>query len=211
MSYCEKLRDRRWQKKRLEVLSKARWKCENSNCQNLDDYSQLYVHHKIYRRNTEPWNYPLEDLEALCANCHLEKHRPLLCNGNFTENECYHWNYIFEALHIPDIPENEGNFLPMNEGHVNCGLFQKRFNPDAPEIILPGDEERIIEPTERFCLQSFPVPIFLKVSTSGSNWKYVGDYKVENWTKNIKEIEIHRILANRTVPISQILFLKKVK
>jgi hypothetical protein len=60
-------------------------------------------------------------------------------------------------------------FLPMFNGHVVCGCFRRQYNPDAPEILLPGDLARIIEPAELFCRQGFPSrSSFLKTVVIGS-------------------------------------------
>lgn len=66
MSYAEKLKDPRWQKKRLEVLENARWRCED--CQRPD--KTLEVHHCAYIRIKSPWEYDLNLLMALCGDCH---------------------------------------------------------------------------------------------------------------------------------------------
>jgi 5-methylcytosine-specific restriction endonuclease McrA len=41
MSYRDKLKDPRWQKKRLEVFSQANWQCQKCKRSDL----QLHVHH----------------------------------------------------------------------------------------------------------------------------------------------------------------------
>jgi hypothetical protein len=68
MSYADLLNDRRWQKKRLEVLDAAGWLCEN--CGSADNSEQLHVHHKRYVRGRKPWEYDAGDLQALCEKCH---------------------------------------------------------------------------------------------------------------------------------------------
>lgn len=64
MTYSEKLKDPRWQKKRLQVLEAAGWKCEYCG---LGDMT-LHVHHLKY--TGEPWDAPAEDLEVLCEEHH---------------------------------------------------------------------------------------------------------------------------------------------
>ena len=66
MNFSEKLRDPRWQKKRLEIFRRDEWKCQ---CCFLGD-SMLAVHHLIYKRNTDPWDYPDNLLLTLCKECH---------------------------------------------------------------------------------------------------------------------------------------------
>ncbi len=69
-SYSEKLRDPRWQKKRLEALDAAGWACEMC----ADSTSTLHVHHKQYFKGREPWDYDAAQLTTLCDTCHEEHH-----------------------------------------------------------------------------------------------------------------------------------------
>jgi hypothetical protein len=71
MTYAEKLKDSRWQKKRLELLSAANWKCQAWDCENTQERPELHVHHRFYKRNTAPWEYPDYAFRVLCENCHL--------------------------------------------------------------------------------------------------------------------------------------------
>lgn len=63
--YTLKLKDPRWQKKRLEVLNRAKFKCQCCG----DDENTLHVHHLIYSKG-DPWDAPDNTLECLCENCH---------------------------------------------------------------------------------------------------------------------------------------------
>jgi len=66
MTYAEKLRDPRWQKRRLELLQAADWTCQIC----LSKTDTLHVHHGCYRRNTEPWEYPDRVMHVYCDECH---------------------------------------------------------------------------------------------------------------------------------------------
>ena len=66
LTYAEKLRDPRWQKRRLEILERDNWSCQ----QCFDTESTLAVHHRKYLTNVEPWDYPDELLITLCEDCH---------------------------------------------------------------------------------------------------------------------------------------------
>jgi hypothetical protein len=66
MTYSEKLKDPRWQRRRLQVLEAAEWKCQR--CQ--AETKTLHVHHNFYRSKTEPWEYPDHAFAALCEDCH---------------------------------------------------------------------------------------------------------------------------------------------
>lgn len=65
-SYSEKLKDPRWQKKRLEVMQRDGFKCTRCNC----DTQTLHVHHIRYIEGREPWDYEIIDLTTLCEDCH---------------------------------------------------------------------------------------------------------------------------------------------
>ena len=69
-SYAAKLKDPRWQKKRLEALQLADWACEACG----DTTSTLHVHHKQYLRGREPWEYDCDQLAVLREGCHESAH-----------------------------------------------------------------------------------------------------------------------------------------
>lgn len=66
MKYSEKLKDPRWQKKRLKILKRDGFKC--MCCLTKD--KMLSVHHRYYFALTEPWDYPNKALITLCQDCH---------------------------------------------------------------------------------------------------------------------------------------------
>lgn len=70
-SYVELLKDPRWQRKRLEKLQEADWRCEGC----FNDKIALHVHHLKYRRGADPWEYDLSELEVLCESCHEAFHQ----------------------------------------------------------------------------------------------------------------------------------------
>jgi len=69
-SYSEKLKDPRWQRKRLEVLETTDFHCESCS----DHESTLHVHHKLYLKGKEPWEYNRKQLVVLCDRCHENIH-----------------------------------------------------------------------------------------------------------------------------------------
>jgi len=64
--YYEKLKDPRWQKKRLEIMERDGWRCAYCD----DTKSTLTVHHTFYKMDADPWDYPSESLLTLCQKCH---------------------------------------------------------------------------------------------------------------------------------------------
>lgn len=80
-SYSEKLRDPRWQRRRLEIMQRDDFAC----CECHATHKTLNVHHRFYLRGLSPWEYKPEWLQTLCEDCHdareasIEKlHRSLL-------------------------------------------------------------------------------------------------------------------------------------
>ena len=66
MTYQESLRDPRWQRKRLEILQAANFRCEDCGAGDRT----LDVHHNGYIRGMDAWEYGPDLLMCLCQNCH---------------------------------------------------------------------------------------------------------------------------------------------
>jgi hypothetical protein len=64
MNYKEKLRDPRWQKRRLEILGRDRFTCRLCG----DTQTELHIHHLKYYGN--PWDAPDNFLITYCKHCH---------------------------------------------------------------------------------------------------------------------------------------------
>jgi len=65
-SYSEKLKDPRWQKRRLEIMERAKFRCELCT----HDKNMLQIHHKFYQTGKEPWEYGSDALICVCEDCH---------------------------------------------------------------------------------------------------------------------------------------------
>lgn len=68
--YAELLKKPQWQKRRLQMLEKADWRCVECGAED----QQLHVHHKRYIAGAKPWEYGDEDLAVLCEQCHEKAH-----------------------------------------------------------------------------------------------------------------------------------------
>ena len=66
MTYADKLKNPKWQRRRLEILSRDGWECAYCG----DKSSELQIHHRWYERKREPWDHSDECLVTLCAPCH---------------------------------------------------------------------------------------------------------------------------------------------
>jgi 5-methylcytosine-specific restriction endonuclease McrA len=64
--YLEKLKDPRWQEKRLRVFERDCFTCQLC----FSKTKELQVHHLYYEQNKDPWDYPLNAYITLCVDCH---------------------------------------------------------------------------------------------------------------------------------------------
>ncbi len=69
-TFAEQIKHPNWQKKRLEVMEAAGWRCENCGATS----TTLNVHHKQYIKGRMYWEYERHELECLCENCHKAHH-----------------------------------------------------------------------------------------------------------------------------------------
>ena len=68
-SYSSKLRDARWQRKRLEIMKRDEFRCRCCYSGEEDEIT-LNVHHAYYESGLNPWEYPDDSLTTLCSVCH---------------------------------------------------------------------------------------------------------------------------------------------
>lgn len=101
-TYSEKLKDPRWQKRRLEIMSRDNFKC--CDCEESD--KMLSVHHAYYVSGRDPWNYPEWALQTLCNECHKDRHS---APGPDEEPSFQEWEYEMEWILKGD-PRNISRF-----------------------------------------------------------------------------------------------------
>ena len=68
ITYAEKLKDPRWQKKRLEIFQRDQFRC--MEC--FSDEKSLQVHHIAYK-GKDPWDTPNKLLVTYCHECHQKE------------------------------------------------------------------------------------------------------------------------------------------
>jgi hypothetical protein len=148
MTYAEKLKDPRWQKKRLEVLNEAGFTCENCG----DGKEELSVHHRYYKKGADPWEYDMDDYVVMCKKCHSRLHdakkeldRVL---GEITEAETMNRviGYCLALFHDawPGDLNTEGHITGYSDAYRTTpstvryliGQAQKVGSPLSPTVIL---------------------------------------------------------------------------
>ncbi len=100
MTYSEKLKDPRWQKKRLEILKRDEFACKICG----DTKSTLHIHHIAYSNN--PWETENRLLITLCEYCHEQEEKDLksmnwelikaLRESGLTANGMYQLSKLFK-------------------------------------------------------------------------------------------------------------------
>lgn len=70
VTYSEKLKDPRWQRRRLEVFNRDNFTCVSCNRTDLS----LHVHHIKYLPGLDPWEYDHSLMVTYCELCHNTEH-----------------------------------------------------------------------------------------------------------------------------------------
>lgn len=114
--YSELLRDPRWQKKRLEILQRDSWQCQN--CDEKD--KTLHIHHCYYEHGKMPWEYKSSSLLTLCEECHKAE------TVNFSNTSLHPFIQDLASFGLTgsDIEELsisiwEGKFMPPRKDLIN--------------------------------------------------------------------------------------------
>jgi len=94
-SYSEKLKDPRWQKKRLEILNRDNWCCQKC----YDAENTLHVHHMRYIAGRDPWDYDSNLLVTLCAECHEHEKEARPCNESDLLEMLKEQGFMADDLH----------------------------------------------------------------------------------------------------------------
>ena len=74
--YSDRLLDPRWQRKRLEILQRSDFQCEECG----ESTQTLHIHHRYYISGRMPWEYPDFCYQSLCSECHDKHHQRNLDN-----------------------------------------------------------------------------------------------------------------------------------
>lgn len=148
-TYAQKLQDPRWQKARLRKLEEAGWACENCG----DEESQLHVHHPVYVKGREPWEYPNEELQVLCHVCHSGHHEAESELSSLVASNSRWASEIFGLIAgwtserhdtYPDTPMGR-----VGSGRiVACGQFARFLYCDASDELIDEIKQAIIRYNE---------------------------------------------------------------
>lgn len=137
-TYYEKLKDPRWQKKRLEVLNDADFTC--LYCYSSDD--TLNIHHVYYEKGLDPWDYDNSALWVLCESCHKEVaklQKEMMIQLSFSHPHFFPFDFFERFYNLFDPRLNKSEILEcLIELVVNSPLYNqsetKIFTSDITKV-----------------------------------------------------------------------------
>lgn len=142
MNYSEKLKDPRWQKKRLEIFSRDKFTCQIC----LSTEKTLHVHHKSYLKGKEPWDYDDYNLVTVCLDCHKlhhDKHPAIYVAGKInkwreylSDIDSHKYDWRIEDAEFPFISNSIKNIYcgPFFNKYQHSDIGENYYNEDAVHI-----------------------------------------------------------------------------
>jgi hypothetical protein len=120
-AYSEKLKDPRWQRKRLEILERDKWCCQRC----FDSTSTLHVHHLRYIPGCEPWSYPQELYLTLCEECHSYEFEMMPSSIDSLIEQIKHQGFLADDIRVLASAFNGLNILHSTD--VTAAIIEYVF------------------------------------------------------------------------------------
>lgn len=119
----------------------------------------------------------------------------------FEQNQTYTREEIHKALGGGAV-----SYLPSVDNVITCICLDKKLNPKAPNVILPGTGKQIEAKAEWLSRQQDALPAFVKFETN--KWQYRGKYKVVFYSKEKQYIDYYSKQTSRD-DITSVIKLRK--
>jgi hypothetical protein len=100
-------------------------------------------------------------------------------------------------------------YLPNVEGRIVCACLrtERKFNPEAPRVILPGRGLKRERWANVLCKQRGSIPVYLR--RAAHEWKFIGDYEVEDCSTSTANIARYEEQTGR--PVTKVILMRKVQ
>ena len=136
MNYKEKLKDKRWKARRLEIILSANGKCELCGHSNIN---HLVVHHKEYISGLLAWEYENKYLMCLCKSCHFTVHKPMIFDRKLNNTRI--GNIMSKIIKMM---RSLNNVYKTNlKGGIGKKRIPKHFKSEDINLILLEMENRV--------------------------------------------------------------------
>lgn len=146
MNYKEQLESPEWQKKRLEILNRDGWTCQECG----DKETQLHVHHRYYVNDGRmAWEYPFFALLTLCKNCHAKKKDENTADRwerfiNFLEPVAEVTAPFYEAMEVLHMDHN----IFLSAKQVHALILDALKDAEEVKRVLAGTEWPVMDGLE---------------------------------------------------------------
>lgn len=133
MTYSQKLKHPKWQKKRLEILQRDNFKCRLCD----DDNSTLHIHHlKYIGFKSDPWDIDNDFLITYCEDCHklVEECKKLIRPCEIKKVIIEYNNDKLEILryiYVIDIESNKGGLVVTKLNWSDNNEYEVIFGADS--------------------------------------------------------------------------------
>jgi hypothetical protein len=100
-------------------------------------------------------------------------------------------------------------YLPHVDRRVVCACLRLDFNPGAPEVILPGNDDDVQHWASVLCQQGGAIPVYIW-QESDTTWKYFGEFEVASFSQLPADIAQHtRSGRAADIPISSVIRMRQ--
>jgi hypothetical protein len=143
-TYWEKLKDPRWQRKRLEIMERADFSCEECG----DKTTTLNVHHKLYRKGAAPWEYSNDELRCLCEGCHGEHHELRERLDRALANGCCHLASVVgyaEGTILLCNPDRPDEYHLTLDSYEHAEGIAAAFAITVDDVFHVADENSVVD------------------------------------------------------------------
>lgn len=137
MKYFEKLKDPRWQRKRLEIFQRDDFTCQSCGSKN----KTLHAHHLCYFKGHDPWDYDNFFIITLCEDCHEIFHNEHGFSEYFLKKKFDRISFELENFEEQKAYDISGIFRFFKVDHAsipsdffNTCILERKYDKEKKEI-----------------------------------------------------------------------------
>ena len=97
---------------------------------------------------------------------------------------------------------NLQSYLVSVQGNIVGARLSRRWNPDAPDVILVGSGQNVLRDGKRLIRQGGPIEIFVKETPTERTWTRRGKYVVDDFVADSSKLKRYERDAGRKVALA---------